>query len=83
MGAENDLGLMVHQVLDGGHGGHDPLVGSDLTVLGGDIEVAAAQDPLTGYVDILNGLFIVVHNDSSKLPGYFPHFSKIFKMWEG
>ena len=69
VGAEDDLGVVVNQILDGGHGGDDPLVGGDDAVLGGNIEVAAAQDPLAGYVDVLDGLFIVVHDNSSIFSG--------------
>ena len=69
VGAEDDLGVVVNQVPDGGHGGNDPLVGGDDAVLGGNIEVAAAQNPLAGYVDVLDGLFIVVHDNSSIFSG--------------
>ncbi len=77
VGAEDDLGVVVDQVLNGGHGGHDPLVGCNDAVLGGYIEVAAAQNPLAGYVNVLNRLLIVVHSDSSILksgddPRIFP-----------
>ena len=69
VGAEDDLCVVVNQILDGGHGGDNPLVGGDDAVLGGNIEVAAAQDPLAGYVDVLDGLFIVVHDNSSIFSG--------------
>ena len=80
VGAQNDLGIVVYQVLNGRHGGHDALVGSNLAIFGGNIEVAAAQNALAGYVNILDGLFVVVHIDSSKLPGIVPHFSKILQI---
>jgi hypothetical protein len=64
--AEDDLGTLVHQILDGGHSSHDALIGSDLSTLGRDIEIAAAQHSLAGYFDIFDRLLIVVHNDSSK-----------------
>ena len=30
-----------------------------------DIEVAAAENTLAGYINVFNGLLIVVHSDSS------------------
>ena len=65
VGAEDDLCAVLHQITDGGKSGDDPLVGSDLAVLGGDVEVAAAQNPLAGYINILNRLFVVVHDNTS------------------
>ena len=65
VGAQDDLGLVLDQVLDGGQGGNDTLVGSDLAGLGGHIEVAAAQNALAGHFDIFDGLLVVVHGKSS------------------
>ena len=80
MGAQDDLGIVVHQVLDGGHGSDNTLVGGDFAVLGGDVEVAAAQHPLAGDVDILNGLLVVIHSKflhSDFCGGLSPHFAII------
>ena len=57
-----DLGVVLDQILDGGQSGDDTLVGSDDTVLGGNIEVAAAQNALTGYFNVFDGLLVVVHS---------------------
>ena len=65
VGAQDDLGVMCDQIPDGGQRSHDPLVRGDNTVLGGNVEIAAAQHALTGYVNVLNGLLIVVHGTSS------------------
>ena len=83
VGAEDDLGLVLHQILDGGQRGDDPLVGSDLAVLGGDVEVAAAQNALAGNVNILNRLLVVVHDNTSNLPRLLSHFSVVEQVWEG
>ena len=86
VGAKDHLGTVVNQITDGGHGGHDPLVGRDDAVLGGDVEVAAAQHPLAGYVNVFNGLLVVVHSQSSiaiYVGSLLPHSAKILKRRKG
>ena len=57
-----DHGCTVReQILDGGDSFDDPLVGGDDAVLERDVEVAAYKNLFAGYVDILNGFFIVGH----------------------
>ena len=58
VGAQDDLSLVLDQVLDGGQSGNDTLVGSDLASLGGNVEVAAAQNALAGYFDIFDRLLV-------------------------
>jgi len=83
VGAQDHLRALIYQVLNGGHGSHDPLVGSDLAFLGGDVEVAAAQNPLAGYFDVFNRLLVVVHCDSSKYDReLLSHFTVIQKTGE-
>ena len=80
VGAQDNLGIVVHQVLDGGHGSDNTLVRGDFAVLGGDVEVAAAQHPLAGDVDILDGLLVVIHSKflhSDFCGGLSPHFAII------
>ena len=66
VGAGDDGGVLLQQVLDGGQGGHDALVVGDDAggLVLGHIEVAAQQDLLARYVDILYGLLVVVHRAS-------------------
>ena len=55
MGAKDHLRLVVQQILDGGHGGHDPLVVRHLHILGeGHIEIDPAQNALSGDLDVFN-----------------------------
>ena len=61
MGAENDAGAMLNQVFDGRQGGDDALIAGDFAFLGGDVEVAAAQDLLAADVDVSDGLLVVIH----------------------
>ena len=61
VGAEDDPCAVVHQILHGRQRGDDTLVAGDLAVLGGDVEVAAAQDPLTLDIYGFNGFLVVVH----------------------
>ena len=78
MRAENDLCTMVHQVLNGGQSGYNPLVRGNFTVLSGHVEVAAAQHPLAGDVNIFNGFLIVVHGYAScYCPDWKPVQSRI------
>ena len=58
VGAKDHLRLMVQQILDGGHSGHDALIVRHLHVLGqGHVEVYPAQDPLTFYLNVFHSLF--------------------------
>ena len=63
VGAGNDGGAVVEQVLDGGEGGDDTLVAGDLAglLVLGNVEIAAEQDLLAFDVYIVDGLFVVVH----------------------
>ena len=72
MGAQDDLSAVLDQVVDGGQSGDNPLVTGNFSIFGGDIEVAAAQNALAGYIDVHDGLLVVIHFDSSKLPGFSP-----------
>ena len=68
--AGNDGGVLVQQILDGGQSGTDALVVGDdaAAVLGhGHVKVAAQQNLLTGYVDVLHGLLVVIHKKVSSL----------------
>ena len=62
VGAEDDLCAVFSQIVDGGQRGNNALVRSNLAVLGGNVEVAAAKNPLPADVDILNGFLVVVHS---------------------
>ena len=67
MGAGDDRRLLFQQVADGGQRRHDALVagnGAGLLVLG-HVEIAAQQDLFPSHVHVQNGLFIVVHTDTS------------------
>ena len=62
VGAEDDLGAMVREVLYGGQRAHDALGVSNGSVLHGDVEVAADQNPLAGNVDVFHSLLVeIVH----------------------
>ena len=68
VGAENDLGTMLQQILNGGQRTDDTLIAGDLAVLHGNVEIAAHQYTLARYVQILDGLFVqVTHNSTSFL----------------
>ena len=69
VGAEDDAGIVLHEILDGRQRGDDALVARDLPVLGGDVKVAAAKDALARDVDIFNRLLVVVHRCSSLFDG--------------
>ena len=62
MGAKDDAGAVVNQVLNGRHSGYDALVARDLAFLGGDVEVTAAKHALALDIDVFNGFLVVVHN---------------------
>ena len=63
VGAGDNRRALVQQVLDGGQSGTDALVvgnGTGGLVLG-HVEIAAQEDLLALYVDILDSLLVVVH----------------------
>ena len=59
VGAEDEPGALVHQVLDGGQGGDDAVVVGDFPLLHGDVEIAPHQHPLAGGLQVLDGDFVV------------------------
>ena len=63
MRACDNCRAVVEQVLDGGHSGLDTLVAGDLAglLVLGNVEVAAQQDLLALYVDIIDCLLVVIH----------------------
>ena len=62
--AEDHSGVVVQQVLDGLERRTDALVVGDVAVLVlRHIEVAAGNDLLAGYVDVLNAFLIVLHKN--------------------
>ena len=63
MRAEDDGRIVIQQVLDGGQSRHNTGFIGNLRSVQRDVEVAANQYALAGYVDILNGL--LVHNTHS------------------
>jgi hypothetical protein len=46
MGHEDDFGVVVEQVLDGGEGGADTVVVRDFAIFEGDVEVYADEGAL-------------------------------------
>ena len=87
VGAEDDLGAVVDEILDGGQRGHDTLVAGDDAALDGHIEVAAAEYPLAFYINVFHRFLVVVHYElppqkrhGIKLPGC--HGARIEKMGE-
>ena len=69
VGAEDDLGLMVDQVLDGRQRSDDALVVGDDAILERDVKVAADQHPFAGDVDIFDGFFIQrIHHTKPAFP---------------
>ena len=58
VGAKDQLCAVVQQVVDGGQGLHDPLVGRDDAVFHLDVEVAAYKDLLALHVDIFDGFLV-------------------------
>ena len=63
--AEDDGRIVVQEVLDGGQRRHDAGVVGDLRAVQGDVEVAAHEYALAGYIDIFDGL--LVHNNTHSL----------------
>ena len=58
MGAKDHLCIVIQQVLDGGHGGHDTLVVRHLHVLGqGHVEIHTAQHALSSDLNVFHCLF--------------------------
>ena len=54
VGAEDDLGPVAPELLDGRQGGHDAGLVGDLTGLQGDVEVAAEEDPAALDLEVVN-----------------------------
>ena len=65
MAAQDDLGAVLDQFLDGRQRRIDAVVVGDDTVLHGDVEIAADKHPLAGVIFIINGLFTQTHSKSS------------------
>ena len=64
MGAQDDLGLVVHQIADGLEGLVNTLgVGNVAFSVKGDVKVAADKDLLAGYVDVFDGLLVEIIHD--------------------
>ena len=65
--AGNDGGAVIKQIANGRDGGNNALVAGDLAglLVLGNVKVAAEQDLLPFDVDIVNGLFVVVHDETS------------------
>ena len=63
MGAGDDGGAVIQQIVDGGESGDDTLVAGDLT--GGlilrHVEIAAQQHLLAGHFHVHDGLLVIVH----------------------
>ena len=58
VGAQNHLGALLHQVLNGGQCSHNTLVIGDLAVFQRNIKVAAYQYALAFNIQIFNGFFV-------------------------
>ena len=65
--AGNDGRPLLQQVLDGGQRRDDALVAGDGAgfLILGDVEIAAEQYLLALHIDVIDGLFVVVHLVSS------------------
>ena len=63
--AEDDARAVRDQIFDGRQCGDDALVTGDFAVLGGDVEVAAAEDSLALYVDVTDRFLVVIHTGTS------------------
>ena len=63
MGAQDDLSLVVHQILDGLHGLVDTLGVSDVALgIEGNVEIAADENFLACYVDVFDSFLVeIVH----------------------
>ena len=54
--AQNYLAAVGNQLLDGGQRRHNPLIAGDLTLLHGNVKIAANQNPLAGNLNVINRL---------------------------
>ena len=65
--AGNDSSAVIKQIANGRDGGNNALVTGDLAglLVLRNVKVAAEQDLLPFDVDIVNGLFVVVHDETS------------------
>ena len=63
--AGDDGGAVLQQIPDGGQGGDNALVAGDLAglLVLGNVEIAAQQDLLAGYLHVTDGLLVVIHVD--------------------
>ena len=57
MGAEDEAGAFVQQVLDGGQSRNDTGIVGDGTILHGNVEVHAHEDFLAGDVEVAHSEF--------------------------
>ena len=65
MAAQDHLGAVLNQLLDGRQRGVDTVVVGDDAVLHRDVEVTADKHPLAGVVFIVDGLFAQTHGKNS------------------
>ena len=66
MGAENHGSTLLQQVLNGGEGLADAaVVGDYALVVGGDVEIAAAEHLFALEICIEDGFLFVVHGETS------------------
>ncbi len=65
VGAQDDAGAVLAQIIDRRQSGDDALIRGDFAFLGGNVEVAAAEHPLAADIDVFNGFLVVVHRSSS------------------
>jgi hypothetical protein len=59
VGAEDNSGAVVKQILDGGKSFNNSLIGGDDTVLQRNVKVAADKHFLAGYFDVFDSLLVV------------------------
>ena len=71
MRGQDDGGILLQQVADGGDGGDDAGVVQDLAglLVIGNVKVAAHEDLLTGDINITDILLVVIHR--KKAPSLF------------
>ena len=69
VGAGDDRGALLQQILDGGQSGADALIIGDRVggLVLGNIEVAAQKHFLAGDVNVLHSLFVVIHDGETPL----------------
>ena len=66
MGAEDDGCALLQQVLDGRQRLADPaVIGDDALVIGGDVEITAAENLFAAQICIKDGFLFVVHGEAS------------------